>query len=54
MIYMTLITGRLLWHSARPRGEDGRYLEYIRCRDDEDGYSPIEALGRVRFKQKME
>ncbi|KAJ5826013.1 hypothetical protein N7474_003151 [Penicillium riverlandense] len=48
MIYMTLITGRLLWHSARPRGEDGRYLEYIRCRGDEDGYSPIEALGRRR------
>lgn len=52
MIYMALITGRLPWHSARPRGEDGRYLEYIRCRGDEDGYPPIEALGRVCFEQK--
>ncbi|KAJ5612911.1 hypothetical protein N7510_006105 [Penicillium lagena] len=53
MIYMTLVKGRLLWHSARPGSEDGRYLEYIRCRSDEDGYSPIEALGKVCFERKM-
>ncbi|KAJ5092042.1 hypothetical protein NUU61_006912 [Penicillium alfredii] len=47
-IYMALITGRLLWRSAQPYHEDGRYLEYLRCRGGEDGYPLIEALGRRR------
>lgn len=47
IIYLTLITGRLLWRSARPLREDARYLEYLHCRNGEDGYPPIEALGEV-------
>ncbi|KAJ5312722.1 hypothetical protein N7508_003552 [Penicillium antarcticum] len=47
IVYMTLITGRLLWRSARPRREDGRYLEYLHGRCEEDGYAPIESLGQV-------
>ncbi|CAG8429879.1 unnamed protein product [Penicillium salamii] len=48
MIYMALVTGRLLWRSARPHCEDGRYLEYLEARGDKDGYTPIEALGNRR------
>lgn len=47
IIYLALITGRLLWRSARPHREDARYLEYLHCRQGEDGYPPIEALGKV-------
>ena len=47
IIYLALITGRLLWRSARPLREDARYLEYMHCRNGEDGYPPIEALGEV-------
>lgn len=47
IIYLTMITGRLIWRSARPQYEDSRYLEYLRCRCSEDGYPPIEALGSV-------
>ncbi|EPS25850.1 hypothetical protein PDE_00786 [Penicillium oxalicum 114-2] len=46
VIYMALITGRLLWRSARPNREDAKYLEYLHCRREEDGYPPIEALGK--------
>ncbi|KAJ5096958.1 hypothetical protein N7456_007679 [Penicillium angulare] len=48
IIYLTLITGRLAWRTARPMGEDPRYLEYLHGRRSEDGYPPIEALGRRR------
>ncbi|CEO58736.1 hypothetical protein PMG11_03441 [Penicillium brasilianum] len=48
VIYLALITGRLLWRSARPLREDARYLEYLHCRLGEDGYPPIEALGERR------
>jgi hypothetical protein len=47
IIYLALVTGRLLWRSARPHREDARYLEYLQCRLGEDGYPPIEALGKV-------
>ncbi|KAJ5491405.1 hypothetical protein N7539_002972 [Penicillium diatomitis] len=50
VIYMALITGRLLWRSARPHREDAKYLEYLHCRREEDGYPPIEALGKVSLK----
>lgn len=49
IIYLAMIKGRLPWRSTRPRCEDTRYLEYLSSRLDEDGYPPIEALGRVRF-----
>jgi serine/threonine protein kinase len=45
--YLALITGRLLWRSARPDREDARYVEYLQGRRSEDGYPPIEALGNV-------
>ncbi|KAJ5204258.1 uncharacterized protein N7498_005137 [Penicillium cinerascens] len=48
IIYMTLVTGRLVWRSARPDREDSRYLEYLQGRYAEDGYPPIEALGNRR------
>jgi serine/threonine protein kinase len=51
IVYMTLITGRLLWRTARPRREDGRYLEYLHSRREEDGYAPIESLGQVCITQ---
>lgn len=47
IIYLALITGRLLWRCARPHREDAKYLEYLQCRLGEDGYPPIEALGNV-------
>ena len=47
MIYMALVTGGLLWRSARPHCEDTRYLEYLDSRGSQDGYPPIEALGHV-------
>lgn len=48
MIYMALITGRLLWRSARLHCEDARYLEYLEDRRGQDGFTPIESLGTVR------
>ncbi|KAJ6120424.1 hypothetical protein N7523_004704 [Penicillium sp. IBT 18751x] len=48
IIYLTLVTGRLLWRSARPDREDNRYTEYVQGRHAEDGYPPIEALGNRR------
>ncbi|KAJ5683016.1 hypothetical protein N7462_006181 [Penicillium macrosclerotiorum] len=50
IIYMTLLMGRLPWRSARPQREDTRYLEYLRCRQEQDGYPPIEALGMVSLQ----
>lgn len=47
IIYLTLVTGRLLWRSARPDREDNRYMDYVQGRRAEDGYPPIEALGNV-------
>ncbi|KAJ5392089.1 hypothetical protein N7509_007579 [Penicillium cosmopolitanum] len=47
IIYLAMIKGRLPWRSTRPRCEDTRYLEYLSSRLDEDGYPPIEALGRT-------
>ena len=47
IIYLALIYGRLPWRCTRPRREDTRYLEYLRARMEEDGYPPIEALGKV-------
>lgn len=47
MVYMALVTDRILWRSARPNQEDGRYLEYLHSRSEEDGYPPIETLGQV-------
>ncbi|KAJ5082175.1 hypothetical protein N7532_011218 [Penicillium argentinense] len=46
IIYLALITGRLPWRSARPNREDTRYMDYLHGRRGEDGYPPIEALGR--------
>jgi len=47
IIYVALITGRLIWRSARPHYEDPLYSDYLECRHSEDGYPPIEALGEV-------
>lgn len=47
IVYFALLTGRLVWRSARPDREDTRYLEYLDSRRGEDGYPPIEALGQV-------
>ena len=47
IVYLALITGRLLWRSARPHREDTRYLDYLRSRRTDDGYPPIESLGKV-------
>ncbi|KAJ6109605.1 hypothetical protein N7486_001840 [Penicillium sp. IBT 16267x] len=47
IIYVALITGRLIWRSTRPHYEDPLYLEYLNLRHSEDGYPPIEALGEV-------
>ncbi|KAJ6184753.1 hypothetical protein N7519_006054 [Penicillium mononematosum] len=48
VVYMALVTDRILWRSARPNQEDARYLEYLHSRSGEDGYPPIEALGQRR------
>ncbi|CAI7619895.1 unnamed protein product [Penicillium bialowiezense] len=48
MIYMALVTGRLLWRSARLHCEDARYLEYLEARCGKDGFTPIESLGARR------
>ncbi|KAJ6147663.1 hypothetical protein N7497_009645 [Penicillium chrysogenum] len=48
VIYMALVTDRILWRSARPNQEDARYLEYLHSRSGQDGYPPIEALGQRR------
>ncbi|KAJ5242559.1 uncharacterized protein N7469_000886 [Penicillium citrinum] len=53
IVYLALIYGRLPWRSTRPRREDTRYLEYLRARLEEDGYPPIEALGKVFSKNAM-
>lgn len=49
IIYLALVTGRILWQSARPGDEDPRYLDYLhdRCRY---GYPQIEVLGEVITK----
>lgn len=48
MVYMALVNDHLLWRSACPNQEDGRYLEYLHSRCEQDGYPPIESLGQVR------
>ncbi|KAJ5442590.1 hypothetical protein N7445_005597 [Penicillium cf. griseofulvum] len=48
MLYMALITDRMLWRSARPNHEDTRYLDYLDARSGVDGYPPIETLGQRR------
>ncbi|KAJ5180552.1 hypothetical protein N7492_003762 [Penicillium capsulatum] len=47
MIYLALLTGRLLWRSARPGHEDSRYLDYLHDRCNY-GYPQIELLGEKR------
>lgn len=47
MVYMALVNYQLLWRSACPNHEDGRYLEYLHSRCEQDGYPPIESLGQV-------
>ncbi|KAG0157643.1 hypothetical protein PDIDSM_4828 [Penicillium digitatum] len=49
IVYMALVTDRILWRSARPHQEDGRYLDYLHSRCGEDGYPPIETLGQVGY-----
>ncbi|KAJ5177711.1 uncharacterized protein N7500_000410 [Penicillium coprophilum] len=48
MVYMALVTDRMLWRSARPNQEDARYLDYLDARSSLDGYPPIETLGQRR------
>jgi serine/threonine protein kinase len=47
IIYMVLRTGRLLWHSAQSVNSDKSFADYIYCRMQEDGYSPIQVLENV-------
>lgn len=49
IVYMALITGHVPWSSTCRYCEDSRYLEYLRCRAGQDGYPPIEMLGKVRL-----
>ncbi|KFY66384.1 hypothetical protein V496_02077 [Pseudogymnoascus sp. VKM F-4515 (FW-2607)] len=44
MIYVVMRTGRYLWMTANE--DDGFFLEYVADRRTEEGYSPIESLGR--------
>ncbi|KAJ5952012.1 uncharacterized protein N7479_010425 [Penicillium vulpinum] len=48
MVYMALVTDKILWRSARPNQEDARYLDYLDARRSEHGYPPIETLGQRR------
>ncbi|KAJ5817554.1 hypothetical protein N7447_007562 [Penicillium robsamsonii] len=48
MLYMALVTDKMLWRSARPNQEDSRYLDYLDARSAADGYPPIETLGQRR------
>lgn len=46
MVYVALITGRLLWKSACSSHHDGQYLSYLQGRTEE-GYPPLELFERV-------
>ncbi|KAJ5623370.1 kinase-like domain-containing protein [Penicillium lividum] len=45
MLYMTMLTGQLLWRSAQADSHDKNYANYLNCRMTYDGYGPIQALG---------
>jgi protein-serine/threonine kinase len=47
VIYMAMRTGRHLWRVAK-KDEDEFYSRYLEGRKDEEGYTPIEQLHRVR------
>lgn len=47
IIYMILRTGQLLWHSAQGVNPDKSFADYLHCRIEEDGYSPIQVLEHV-------
>lgn len=49
IIYMVLRTGRLLWHSAQSVDPDKSFADYLYCRMQEDGYSPIQVLENVSY-----
>lgn len=47
IIYMILRTGQLLWRSAQRVNPDKSFADYLHCRIEEDGYSPIQILEYV-------
>jgi hypothetical protein len=49
IIYMLLRSGQLLWHSARRVNLDKSFADYLSCRREEDGYSPIQVLENVSY-----
>lgn len=46
VIYMSMITGRCLWRTAKT-SEDASYSQYIEARRQQEGFEPIESLPRV-------
>ncbi|KAJ6094920.1 kinase-like domain-containing protein [Penicillium canescens] len=44
IVYMVLRSGQLLWHSAHRVNPEKSFADYLSCRLEEDGYSPIQVL----------
>ncbi|KAJ5611202.1 kinase-like domain-containing protein [Penicillium lagena] len=44
IIYMILRTGKLLWRSAQRANPDKSFDDYLHCRMEKDGYSPMLVL----------
>jgi serine/threonine protein kinase len=49
IIYMLLRSGQLPWHSAQRVNPGKSFADYLSCRREEDGYSPIQVLENVSF-----
>ncbi|KAJ5747743.1 kinase-like domain-containing protein [Penicillium nucicola] len=47
---MFLRSGKFLWQSAQSVTPDEAYVNYLNCRLEDDGYSPIQALGNTPTK----
>ncbi|KAI8676057.1 HAL protein kinase [Fusarium keratoplasticum] len=46
VIYMSMITGRCLWRTAKT-SEDASYSQYLEARRHQEGFEPIESLPRL-------
>lgn len=47
MIYMVLLSGKLLWHRAQRINPEKPFAKYLNSRLTDDGYGPIQALRPV-------
>ncbi|KAJ5930033.1 kinase-like domain-containing protein [Penicillium verhagenii] len=53
ILYMALVSGRLLWHKAQRVNPEKSFAEYLNCRLTVDGYSHIQVLGNAEREKSV-